>query len=59
MNVACDYETPMQMLTTEKYIASRTIWSWIISQGQNLTKALILDRKFINIFDLCIKNLWF
>ena len=21
MNVACDYETPMQMLTTEKYIA--------------------------------------
>ena len=24
MNVACDYEAPMQMLTTEKYIASRT-----------------------------------
>ena len=24
MNVACDYETPMQMLTTEKYLASRT-----------------------------------
>ena len=23
MNVACDYEAPMQMLTTEKYIASR------------------------------------
>ena len=22
MNVACDYEAPMQMLTTEKYIAS-------------------------------------
>ena len=21
MNVACDYEAPMQMLTTEKYIA--------------------------------------
>ena len=25
MNVACDYEAPMQMLTTEKYIASRTM----------------------------------
>ena len=25
MNVACDYEAPMQMLTTEKYIASR-LW---------------------------------
>ena len=25
MNVACDYEAPMQMLTTEKYIA--TGWS--------------------------------
>ena len=24
MNVACDYEAPMQMLTTEKYIAGRT-----------------------------------
>ena len=24
MNVACDYEAPMQMLTTEKYIAART-----------------------------------
>ena len=24
MNVACDYEAPMQMLTTEKYIASGT-----------------------------------
>ena len=23
MNVACDYEAPMQMLTTEKYIAPR------------------------------------
>ena len=23
MNVACDYEAPMQMLTTEKYIAAR------------------------------------
>ena len=23
MNVACDYEAPMQMWTTEKYIASR------------------------------------
>ena len=23
MNVACDYEAPMQMLTTEKYIARR------------------------------------
>ena len=23
MNVACDYEAPMQMLTTEKYIAFR------------------------------------
>ena len=21
MNIACDYEAPMQMLTTEKYIA--------------------------------------
>ena len=33
MNVACDYEAPMQMLTTEKYIASShvqvasNIWS--------------------------------
>ena len=25
MNVACDYEAPMQMLTTEKYIAPRTV----------------------------------
>ena len=24
MNVACDYEAPMQMLTTEKYIAAGT-----------------------------------
>ena len=24
MNVACDYEAPMQMLTTEKYIATGT-----------------------------------
>ena len=24
MNVACDYEAPMQMLTTEKYIAPGT-----------------------------------
>ena len=24
MNVACDYEAPMQMLTTEKYIAAHT-----------------------------------
>ena len=23
MNIACDYEAPMQMLTTEKYIAAR------------------------------------
>ena len=34
MNVACDYEAPMQMLTTEKYIAGgtsllRPLWrSW-------------------------------
>ena len=26
MNVACDYEAPMQMLTTEKYIAPRTLY---------------------------------
>ena len=26
MNVACDYEAPMQMLTTEKYIASRALY---------------------------------
>ena len=26
MNVACDYEAPMQMLTTEKYIAARSIF---------------------------------
>ena len=25
MNVACDYEAPMQMLTTEKYIAAGTL----------------------------------
>ena len=25
MNVACDYEAPMQMLTTEKYIAHSNI----------------------------------
>ena len=25
MNVACDYEAPMQMLTTEKYIAPRQL----------------------------------
>ena len=24
MNVACDYEAPMQMLTTEKYITAHT-----------------------------------
>ena len=28
MNVACDYEAPMQMLTTEKYIASRGPVEW-------------------------------
>ena len=34
MNVACDYEAPMQMLTTEKYIApgqgmpGTHIWNW-------------------------------
>ena len=26
MNVACDYEAPMQMLTTEKYIAARSLY---------------------------------
>ena len=26
MNVACDYEAPMQMLTTEKYIAARSLF---------------------------------
>ena len=38
MNVACDYEAPMQMLTTEKYIAARPdtvqcmcVWLWIES----------------------------
>ena len=25
MNVACDYEAPMQMLTTEKYIAAGAV----------------------------------
>ena len=25
MNVACGYETPMQMLTTEKYMAARAL----------------------------------
>ena len=25
MNIACDYEAPMQMLTTEKYIAPRPL----------------------------------
>ena len=25
MNVACDYEAPIQMLTTEKYIAARVV----------------------------------
>ena len=25
MNVACDYEAPMQMLTTEKYIAAGSL----------------------------------
>ena len=32
MNVACDYEAPMQMLTTEKYIAACPVavgWSVI------------------------------
>ena len=29
MNVACDYEAPMQMLTTEKYIAARRLGSLI------------------------------
>ena len=30
MNVACDYEAPMQMLTTEKYIAvnSGCLYQW-------------------------------
>ena len=26
MNVACDYEAPMQMLTTEKYIAAGPLY---------------------------------
>ena len=30
MNIACDYEAPMQMLTTEKYIAARNA-SWSCS----------------------------
>ena len=28
MNVTCDYEAPMQMLTTEKYIAPG-MWGWL------------------------------
>ena len=34
MNVACDYEAPMQMLTTEKYIAPGLILPTL-----NVTKA--------------------
>ena len=30
MNVACDYEAPMQMLTTEKYIAPRAA-KWVLA----------------------------
>ena len=35
MNVACDYEAPMQMLTTEKYIApgpsqGRVRWPFLL-----------------------------
>ena len=35
MNVACDYETPMQMLTTEKYIAAGPLYKflWTIPYG--------------------------
>ena len=34
MNVACDYEAPMQMLTTEKYIAGRAVASLTVPSGR-------------------------
>ena len=37
MNVACDYDAPMQMLTTEKYIASGTN----LDLGLNLVRCTI------------------
>ena len=33
MNVACDYEAPMQMLTTEKYIAGGSPMSASVPAG--------------------------
>ena len=42
MNVACDYEAPMQMLTTEKYIATGT---------PDLRQVHVLNSEFRNLTD--------
>ena len=36
MNVACDYEAPMQMLTTEKYIAA-----WPVANHPRWSKMIV------------------
>ena len=47
MNVACDYEAPMQMLTTEKYIAARACSTqqismiWTVSSKKKKKKTLL------------------
>ena len=38
MNVACDYEAPMQMLTTEKYIATRQAPDQVIKNSHTWTQ---------------------
>ena len=37
MNVACDYEAPMQMLTTKKYIAARPMCKVLASFGEEIS----------------------
>ena len=39
MNFACDYEVPMQMLTTEKYIAA-----WTLAKFTQLKR----NKRFVN-----------
>ena len=59
MNVACDYEAPMQMLTTEKYIAGgsptregpgyATVYAiWSLERTQTLLELSLKTRSKTN-----------
>ena len=58
MNVACDYEAPMQMLTTEKYIAC---WPCLLRHAgviaHHHTPKLLLKSVIFNITYLNLVNL--